>query len=213
MKTDRAESEIPQSTRRNLDLSVGSILDSTLKSGGITSLSLSLQLKNRKNSERFSASEKIEQEKLLEKKIDQKLELSFGFNKSGKKSARHFVFVAKQTYYMKSLEYYLSLKNKITGIGKIYQDHFIETIAGLKYVRTLREPTDETMASIRMSCLDIKNSEGSSKPARFCLCNFLGKTLIFDLDDTLIFTSENITSGCKFKLPLKSKNGNVTKVS
>ena len=172
LKTERAESELPQSSRRNLDLSVGLILDTSLKSGGITSLSLSMQPKPRQNSGRFSATEKLEQEKLLEKKIDQKLELSFGFNKSGKKSTRNLEFVARQTYYMKSLEYYLSLKSKFTGIGKIYQEHFIETIAGLKYVRTLREPTDETMASIRMSCLDITNAEGSSKPPRFLPFNF-----------------------------------------
>ena len=64
---------------------------------------------------------------------------------------------------MKSMEYYLSLNTKVNGSGKIYQDHFLETIAGLKYARTLRVPTDETMLSIRMGCLDIKNSDGFSK--------------------------------------------------
>ena len=72
---------------------------------------------------------------------------------------------------MKSLEYYLSIKNKPSGVAKIYQDHLIETIAGLKYARTLRIPTDEVMASIRMSCLDIKNAEGSRNACNSLLSN------------------------------------------
>lgn len=63
--------------------------------------------------------------------------------------------VQKQNYYMKALEYYLNVNASENKTAKLYQEHFLETFASLKYVNKLRMPTDEAMASIRINCADI----------------------------------------------------------
>lgn len=115
---------------------------------------------------------------------------------------------------MAALKYYLSVKNTSNTTARLYQEHFIESMAALKYVRKLRMPTEGAMASIRLNCANINQASSKSKIdfKHFQNPYFLEKTLIFDLDDTLIYTSDTSTQGCKFKLPIKTRNGKVTKV-
>ena len=56
-----------------------------------------------------------------------------------------------QTYYMKSLKYYLSLKNK-SAIGKAYCEHFVQSIAAIKYTQKLRPISDEAIYKSQVNC-------------------------------------------------------------
>ena len=66
------------------------------------------------------------------------------------------------TYYMKSLKYYLSLKNK-PQIGKVYCEHFLQSIAAIKYTQTLRQVSDEAIYKSQVNCpiIDEKHKNSS----------------------------------------------------
>ena len=95
--------------------------------------------------------------------IRDRLNINRSKSRTSGKSVRSVEQLQKQSYYMKSLEYYLSVKKSSSNIAKLYQEHFIETIAALKYVRKLRIPSDDAMASIRMNCAKINQVKAKSK--------------------------------------------------
>ncbi len=66
------------------------------------------------------------------------------------------------TYYMKSLKYYLSLKNK-PPIGKVYCEHFLQSIAAIKYTQKLRPVSDEAIYKSQVNCPIIDEKHRNSR--------------------------------------------------
>lgn len=66
------------------------------------------------------------------------------------------------TYYMKPLKYYLSLKTK-PPIGKIYCEHFLQSIAAIKYTQKLRPVSDEAIYKSQVNCPIIDEQHRNSK--------------------------------------------------
>lgn len=52
---------------------------------------------------------------------------------------------------MKALKYYLGLKTK-PPIGKIYCEHFLQSIAAIKYTQKLRPVSDEAIYKSQVNC-------------------------------------------------------------
>ena len=75
-------------------------------------------------------------------------------NKTNRSTSRTLKEVAKPTYYMKYLEYYLKLSKSNKNLGaanpfcKIYKEHFVQSVAAFKFVNRLRIPTNEMMSTI-----------------------------------------------------------------
>jgi len=86
------------------------------------------------------------------KAIEKRLEKSLGRSRSRKKilssDSRE---VLQQTYYMKSLKYYLGIKNK-PPIAKLYCEHFLQSIAAIKYTQKLRRVSDEAIYKSQVQC-------------------------------------------------------------
>lgn len=57
-----------------------------------------------------------------------------------------------QTYYMKSLQYYVGLKNSPNELAKLYREHLIHSIAAFKYISKLRMPSDEMLNTMKVNC-------------------------------------------------------------
>lgn len=99
--------------------------------------------------------------------IDKRLEKSLGRSRSRKRDPSVDRKTGLQhTYYMKSLKYYLSLKNK-PEIGKKYCEHFLQSIAAIKYTRTLRPVSDEAIYKSQVSCPLIDEEHRKSS----CICD------------------------------------------
>ena len=84
--------------------------------------------------------------------IEKRLEKSLNRSKSrqrdisvGKKSG------LKHTYYMKALQYYLGIKNK-PALGKAYCEHFLQSIAAIKFTQKLRPISDEAIYKSQVNC-------------------------------------------------------------
>ena len=97
---------------------------------------------------------------------------------------------------MKNLQYYLSLP-KLTGFAKEYREHFMQTFSALKFIKTIRAPSDEMMMKIRVQCPKLNNS----------LIN-KNRTIVLDLDETLIHVSKDGDKS-DFKIPVKFKDGTI----
>lgn len=96
----------------------------------------------------------IDFKKIDEKKINKRLEKSLGRGRSSSRrrsSSKEGRGVLKQTYYMKNLEYYLGLKNK-SKLGKAYCEHFLQSLAAIKYVQKLRPVSDEAIYKSQVNC-------------------------------------------------------------
>ena len=75
--------------------------------------------------------------------------------------------IKKPTYYKKSLQYYLGLGKGTNEFAKLYKDHFIQTIAAIKFIGKLRIPSDETLNTLKVQCAklshDLKDSKNHAK--------------------------------------------------
>ena len=111
----------------------------------------------------FTAGQKEENDRMFSKKVDQKFNLSRSKSKGSRNSILSVEQVQHQTYYMKALEYYLSVKKQTNRTARLYQEHFIESIAALKYIRRLRMPSDQAMLSIRLNCANINSTKKNCK--------------------------------------------------
>jgi hypothetical protein len=110
---------------------------------------------------------------------------------------------------MGNLKFYLGLGKCQNKFAKLYVDHFVQSLAGLKYIQTLRKPTDQTMNSLKLHCAKLTNQQIRCKKSLIFFS--AKKTLIFDLDETLIHVSQT-TKDSNFRIPIKLKTGKVVKV-
>jgi len=91
-------------------------------------------------------------------------------SKSKRSISRTLKEVAKPTYYMKSLEYYLKLSKKFKNskenlekhpFCQIYKEHFIQSVAAFKFINRLRIPTDEMMETIKVKLAELNCTKTS----------------------------------------------------
>lgn len=70
----------------------------------------------------------------------------------------------KPSYYMKSLQYYYALTNLNCPLTKIYKEHFVQSLASIKYIKKLRIPSDEnlTKSQLQLARLDEQLTESKT---------------------------------------------------
>jgi len=97
--------------------------------------------------------------------IDRRLEKSLGRRSTSRQrgSSVDVKEALNQTYYMKALKYYLGLKNK-PPIGSAYCEHFLQSIAAIKYVQKLRPVSDEAILKSRVNCPKMNEELSASRP-------------------------------------------------
>lgn len=102
----------------------------------------------------------------------------------------------------------ISLKAKQPTLEDIkYKEHFMQTVAALKFISKMELPNEEILESLKSKKWlefneKMEREEGRKRK----------KTMIFDLDETLIHVAKK-TRGCEFKIPVTMKDGKVVKVS
>ena len=69
--------------------------------------------------------------------------------------------VQSQTYYMKNLEYHLKF-DTASAHSKKAQKHLVETFASMKYIQTIRKPSDETVYKSKFQCAQLSNTSSVS---------------------------------------------------
>ena len=101
---------------------------------------------------------------IIERSLDNKyLKTSSVFKSRQRSSSRDVSDLQSQTYYMKNLEYHLKFENS-SDYSKKTKKHLLDTFASIKYLMTLRKPSDETLAKSKFQCAQLsKNAKGEKK--------------------------------------------------
>ena len=99
----------------------------------------------------------IKQER--ERKYGAKMRTGFRRSKSRSRDVKE---VAKPSYYMKSLQYYLGL-TQMNEFAKIYREHFAQSVSAFRFIGSIRMPSDEMMATCKVQCARLEASLKSSK--------------------------------------------------
>ena len=102
---------------------------------------------------------------IIENSVNQKYSKQDSiFNFKKRSSSRDISDLQTQTYYMKNLEYQLRFDNKSEYSKKILT-HLEETLASIKYIKTIRKPSDETIqkSQFRLIPNDLVKDAKSSK--------------------------------------------------
>lgn len=94
--------------------------------------------------------------KEIERRLEKSLGRSRSKNKDKLKEGLH------QTYYMKSLRYYLGLKNKKSEMVQLYYRHFVQSIAAVKFCRKLRPVSDEAIFKSQVKLARLEESAQQS---------------------------------------------------
>lgn len=112
----------------------------------------------------------------------------------------------KPSYFIKKLNEALISKKPNSEQIK-YKSHYQQTRAALNYISRLDLPSEsqlEKMKNKEWLRYNQKASENRTSKRK--------KTLVLDLDETLIHVSKDL-KGCEFKIPVKTKGGDIVKVS
>jgi len=99
---------------------------------------------------------------LIEKSIGAKYSGIFKKRKSHLKEGQEF---QAQTYYMKNLEYHLRF-DTVSEHSKRAQHHLLETFASIKYIQTVRKPSDETVFKSKFQCAQLTENSQSKSSGR-----------------------------------------------
>lgn len=68
----------------------------------------------------------------------------------------------KPSYYMKALQYHYGLKCLVNDTTKMYKEHFVQSLASMKYVKKLRVPSMDNVIKSRMQLAKLESSLESS---------------------------------------------------
>lgn len=103
-------------------------------------------------------------------------------------------------YYATNLEKYLRRSNDSDYFAQIYREHFQQTFQAMKFCRYMNQPDAKTLAKKKVY-LPKKEIHRNKK------------TLVFDLDETLIHCNDSPMKRSDVKLPIKFPNGDVIEVN
>lgn len=117
-----------------------------------------------------------------------------------------FDYSKKPNYFVEKMEAALKSK-KPTLLDIKYKEHFMQTVAALKFIQRMELPNEEELNKMKCQKWLKFNQEMNQKYGRK-----RKKTLILDLDETLIHVAKK-TRGCEFKIPVKMKDGKTVRVT
>lgn len=144
---------------------------------------------------------------------DKRLDKSVKRTKSVSSSNKSLDMVdhIKPSYYMEQLKYHHALKNLDNETTKKFKEHFVRNLASIKFIKTIRVPSIDNVIKSRMQLAKLEDSLERSK---FILQET--KTVVFDLDETLVHISTKV-EGADLQLSIRKlgpkSNGQVFKVS
>lgn len=101
---------------------------------------------------------------IIEKSVDSKYQKLNTFKSTKRSISREVSDIQNQTYYMKNLEYQLKFENN-SDYSKKTKKHLIDTFASIKYILTVRKPSDETIAKSKYQCAQLPNMSKSQSTA------------------------------------------------
>ena len=93
-----------------------------------------------------------------DRKLDRSVSRKRGVSTSSMEVKDH----AAQSYYMKSLQYYYNLPSKTSEAAKKYKDHFLQSLASIKYLKKLRIPSIDNLIKSRMQLAKLDNNLANS---------------------------------------------------
>lgn len=66
-------------------------------------------------------------------------------------------------YYMKSLQYHYSVKSVVKDTTQKFKEHFVQSLASMKYVKKLRIPSMDNVIKSRMQLAKLDSKLESSR--------------------------------------------------
>lgn len=105
---------------------------------------------------------KTEIENMIEKSVGSKYA---GIFRKRKNSSRDASDLQSQTYYMKNLEYHLKFENS-SEYSKKTKKHLLDMFASIKYVMTVRKPSDDILAKSKFQCAQLSKNAKREKKGR-----------------------------------------------
>lgn len=129
---------------------------------------------------------------------DKKLDRSVSRKRAASNSSMDVKDHARPSYYMKSLQYYYNLKTPDCEEAKRFKQHFLQSLASIKFLKKLRIPSMDNLIKSRMQLAKLENKLSESRS----WCYIEPKTVIFDFEETLVHISKENT-GADIILPVK----------
>lgn len=99
---------------------------------------------------------------LVERSVGNKYSAIFKKRKGSKQDS---VDIQQQTYYIKNLEYHLQYDTESVH-GQRAKKHLIETFASIKYIQTIRKPSDETMTKSKFTMATLEPKPESTTSSK-----------------------------------------------
>lgn len=94
---------------------------------------------------------------------DVKLERSISRSKRRNNMSMDLKDHIMPSYYMKSLNYHYSLPlNKLGDLTKKYKEHFVQSLASIRYLKKIRMPSMENVSKSRMQLAQLGSSHEKS---------------------------------------------------
>lgn len=119
------------------------------------------------------------------------------------------------TYYVSSLERYHRSIDEADYFCQLYREHFLQTYQAMHFCKFLK-PADPQQLKSKKVFLTKRDTHKGTNLLLFPLLNgFLieKRTLVFDLDETLIHCNESVDMPCDVRLPIKFPHGEVIEVT
>lgn len=94
--------------------------------------------------------------------IDQRLDRSISRDKHIRLRSTELKDVIKPTYYMKNLQYYYPLPPPVHAQAAKYKEHFVHSLASIKYVKKIRVPSYDNILKCRMQLARLDSAASKS---------------------------------------------------
>lgn len=69
----------------------------------------------------------------------------------------------KPSYYMKALQYHYALTSLANETTKKYKEHFVQSLASMKFIKKLRVPSMDNLIKSRMQLAKLEDSLEKSR--------------------------------------------------
>lgn len=95
--------------------------------------------------------------------IEKKLDRSLSRERRPKNLSMDLKDHILPTYYMKSLQYHYNLSNLSTDKTKKFKEHFLSSLASIRYLKKIKIPSMDNMLKSRVQLARLENSQLTSR--------------------------------------------------
>lgn len=118
-------------------------------------------------------------------------------------------------YYVTSLRKHLTTQNERDYFCQLYKEHLLQSYQALNFIRYMKPIDSKVHTQKKVSLPRRPGYQGTSiRFTRYFIILIIDKkTLVFDLDETLIHCNENTSIPYDVKLPIKFPQGGIIEVT